>query len=507
MRREQWLGHVLEAEASWRLSREPAERETQAWCEIAWIRLIALHHTALDRENIRKIANISQPVATRNLEKVLFVMTFTTILLPPLSSWLQQLAGILPLCALVDFIDVATKLHISELNRSVPMWNWPVTPIGARLLLSSGGSTADNACYLDQVGHSPVLHCIDGRYGDWYPSNTQMTTRMCTSKPSAYTFVPNLSPNLADVQARKQKLEVISLKRLKRPPLQSRRRVKNSRLALLCDRLIRRRGCQHSIIYWLISGIGWILWAGVTIVCFMSRLYIAGVYLLLMPLTGLLVSFTHGGKPRRLLDGRPSPFKRLVVTTGSLNGTNWQAFYGESNTLNSLLNKPLVRVAISSTSVPLRLLLRLLIAGQWALAVGSCALQDWNALVVSFWIGYCAFVASYAYPPAKAARDWLEFSCNHVIESTCAEFSSRRSMLGALIYLNPDSKERSTSWINPILADCADRRAWELALLSLKEEGTPSERRPLFFVVILILKTKAILHSRMTRTNTGGNML
>lgn len=407
-------------------------------------------------------------------------MTFATIPLPPLSPWLQQLAGILPLCALVEFIDVATKLHIFELNRSVPIWNWPVTPAGARLLLSSGGSTTDNECYLDQVGHSPVLHCIDGRYGDWYPSNTQTTTRMCTSKPSAYTFVPNLSPNLADLQARKQKLEVISLKRLKWTPLQSRGKGRSICLALW-DRVIRTTGSQHSTMYSLISGIGWILWTGAITVCFMSRLYIAGVYLLLMPLTGLVVSYTHGGKPRRLLDGRPSPFKRLVVTTSSLNGNHWQAFYGESNTLNSLLNKPLVCAATSSTSVPLRLLLRLLIVCQWALALGSCTLQDWNALVVSFWISYCAFFASYAYPPAKAARDWMEFSCRHVIEITSAEFSSRRSMLGALIYLNPDSVERSTSWINPILADCADRRAWESAFFYLKQEGIPSKRTVLCF--------------------------
>ena len=237
--------------------------------------------------------------------------------------------------------------------------------------------------YLDQVGHSPVLHCIDGRYGFWYPSNTQTTTRMCTSKPSAHTFVPNPSPNLADLQARSQRLEVISLRRLKWTSCQSRRKVKSTCLVLF-DKVIRRVGSQHSIMYSLTSGIGWILWTGVTTVFFMSRLYIAGVYLLLMPLTGLVVSYTHGGKPRRLLDGRPSPFKRLVVTTSSLNGNSWQAFYGESNTLNSLLNKPLVRVATSSTSVPLRLLLRLLIVCQCLLTLGSCALQDWNALVVSF---------------------------------------------------------------------------------------------------------------------------
>ena len=49
------------------------------------------------------------------------------------------------------------------------------------------------------------------------------------------------------------------------------------------------------------------------------------------------------------------------------------------------------------------------------------------------------------------------------------------------LYLNPDSGERSTSWINPILADCADRRAWESAFFSLKQEGIASQNTILFF--------------------------
>ena len=138
------------------------------------------------------------------------------------------------------------------------------------------------------------------------------------------------------------------------------------------------------------------------LVCFMSRLYAASVYLLLMPLRRLVVSFTHAGKPWRLIDERPI---RLKVATSSLNVTNWLAFYGESNALNSLLSKSLVCVATNSTSGSLRLLLQLLIAGQWALALGSCPLQDRNALIVSFRIGFCTIMASYACSPAKAARD------------------------------------------------------------------------------------------------------
>lgn len=64
----------------------------------------------------------------------------------------------------------------------------------------------------------------------------------------------------------------------------------------------------HSAWYWFVSAVGWLCWAGATTTSLMAQLYIAAAYLLLMPLTGLLASFTHGGKLRRLLDERPSIF-------------------------------------------------------------------------------------------------------------------------------------------------------------------------------------------------------
>src|SRR5262245_48921252 len=94
---------------------------------------------------------------------------------PSFVAWAQQLAGILPLSTLIEFIDLTSKLHIYELRGSVALWNWPVTPTGARLLFSNEDTTS--ACCLDRVGRCAVLHCFDCRYGDWYPCTTPTTTR------------------------------------------------------------------------------------------------------------------------------------------------------------------------------------------------------------------------------------------------------------------------------------------------------------------------------------------
>jgi hypothetical protein len=126
-----------------------------------------------------------------------------------------------------------------------------------------------------------------------------------------------------------------------------------------------------------------------------------------------------------------------------------------------LLNKPLYRAGITPALRLLRPLLQLLIGGQWVLAVGSCAMQDWNALLITFWLVFCVWASTYTFPPESGVYDWLRYNCNLGILRVQAEFSSRssrRSMLSAMLYLNPDSKERRTDWITAILASSDDRK-------------------------------------------------
>ena len=394
-----------------------------------------------------------------------------TVMLPPLNTWEQQLAGIVPLSALIEFIDLATKLHIFELTSTVPMWNWPVTPTGARLLLSDEDTT--DACCLDRIARSVTLHCIDGRFGDLYPSSTPTTTRLCVSTKPVGDLVPNNAKTMMDVRGRKQALEVVHLTSItigeddKGPH----RRLRGSRIYRTITSILG----EYSTQYILISAAGWLCWASLVVFSLLSHLYVATAYLLLMLPTGLLVRLTHGGKPRRLLDERISPFTRLVVAADSVNGSEWKAFYGGSYALNSLLNKPLYRNGFVPTTPLtrrlLRLLLRFVIAGQWILAVGSCALQDWNAFVVTFWIIFCAVMSLYVYPPSSSVRDWLRYTCRLAIQRIRADFSSRRAMLSAIVYLNPDSREGRTEWINPILAPSEDRREWQTALLGFMDTG------------------------------------
>ena len=396
-------------------------------------------------------------------------MNITAVTLPRLPAWLQQLSGILPLSALVDFIDVATKLHIFELNGSVPLWNWPVTPIGARLLLSKQ-EDVDNVCCLDTIGRSPTLHCIDGRNGDSYPGSTPATTRFYLSTPRSSIWLSNGAVSTKAAWARKQTLKIVCVRRLDGAHASPKK-------GGFPDWLCRARflaSIEASPRYKLVSMFGWVIWLAMIFVSVIAGLYTALAYLFLMPLTGLIIKFTHGSPPRKLLDERTSPFTRLVVATDSINGADWMAFYGNHYVINALLNRPLNRIATTSAPRALQICLRCLIGGQWTLALGSCALQDWNALFISFWIITCACISSYGYSPEQSVRDWLERSCYLAIDCISAEFSSRRSMLSALVYLNPETEDGHTEWIDPIMKGCKERREWESALLSYVSSGDVS---------------------------------
>ena len=371
-------------------------------------------------------------------------------------TWAQQLMSILPLSALIEFIDVITKLHVFELNGSVPLWSWPVTPPGARLLLSPEDGT--NACCLDRPTRRADLHCIDGRYGNCYPSSTSATTRLYITAKKTNIKVENMSPNMAEKGLRTQSLDIFIV--CDQEPVASKwSSLRASRILNDCFPGRRPK-------YWLLSGVGWLCITGMAVTSILAGWYIATAYLVLMPFTGFIVQLTHGGSPRRLLDQPISPWPRLVVVTNSLNDFEWFAFYGRSSTLDSLLNKPIFKASSTPAPNALRHLIRLLIAGQWILAVVASTQQDWNAGFISFWIFFCSAVSTYGYQPWESVEDWLQYTCSIHTKRIHAKFSTRRSMLSALLYLNPDSKNKCTDWIDPILSNKQERHEWESTALT-----------------------------------------
>lgn len=394
-------------------------------------------------------------------------------------NWASELASILPLSALIDFIEIPPKLHILELVGAVPLWSWAVTPAGSRLLLSkqtSSGSTAASAshdCYQDRFGKTVALQVLDGRYGERYIAASPETLRLVIES-SPLVEVENDHTNMTDptFEHRVNNLEVVYISRDDSHPSSPRH-----------ARAIRRLNPFHqaSWLYLLTTAAGWMLLVGMIVMSAILQTWLSLAFLALIPTTGAAIFYLHGGPPRRLLVQDRSDFVRLLVVSEHYNTADWRVIYGESTVVNSLLNRPLKKEGVQLpplTTAALRLVLRACIVGQWALAIGAAATKDWDAYFITAWIGFSIFSHAYLVPPASGARDWFRFQAGLRMRRFSTPLSSRRALINTIAALNPDTfaVDRSTGvrdasrfyaegmrWIDPILAPSDNRTLWEEA--------------------------------------------
>lgn len=398
--------------------------------------------------------------------------------------WSQELAGILPLSALIDFVDVPSRLHTYQLSGATPLWCWPVTPSGSRLLLSE--KTNDATCCLDRHGRSESLTCLDGRYGDRYFMANPETLRLCMATTSR-TVIRNTHDNMRRDNVRIHTLEVVRV---------SRATPSTTRSALL------------KAYMWA----GWVLLAGFITVGVLSESWLMTSFLAIMPLTGFVIRAIYGSSPRQLRISPPSDFNRLVVVSSHMNETEWKVFYGESALVNSVLNWPLrsehhshlrkskkfdetngqVVDLLRERSVSrwcLRQALRALVLAQWAIAIGAATTKGWDAYGITFWIVLCIVTNTYVFDPESGAHAWLRKHARLQLDVFITQVSSRRALLNTIMALNPDTfdvkdEEKlalgSLMWIDPILHVGPSRSRWQeasrLAMLERqRKEGDESD--------------------------------
>lgn len=384
-------------------------------------------------------------------------------------DWVVQLAGILPLSSLIDFIDMPPQLHFLQLSGTVPLWSWPITPSASRLLLApdTTKSHVPRHCYMDRFGNSSALTGLDGRYGERYFISSPETTRLCVHACQPIR-IENQHDNMKpDGSLRLQNLEIIHV-----------------------TRHDDRTRCSQWR-YGVCSITGWIIWATMIAMCVILGTYIALAFLGLMPISGVIVSFLYGGNPRELLVMDESPYNRAVIVMDHSNTTDWTVFYGESTLVNSLLNRPLrprgpERDALSIMVV--RMLLRICILGQWGLALAAAATQNWNAYFICFWVSMCIFMHAYILSTTEEARQWMRAHGHICLKRFSTVLSSRRALLNTIVALNPDTFEQvsgtenrdqlaqgSMRWIDPILIIGPDRTAWEQATMEAMNEAVDYE--------------------------------
>ena len=99
---------------------------------------------------------------------------------------------------------------------------------------------------------------------------------------------------------------------------------------------------------------------------------------------------------------------RMAVVVENYNDINWTIVAGENRLVDSLLNKTLnrakrawnaewPRMSVSTRAVIIREVLRALIAAQWALVIAASSFQNWDALLITFWIIVCACTSAFVF--------------------------------------------------------------------------------------------------------------
>jgi hypothetical protein len=241
--------------------------------------------------------------------------------------------------------------------------------------------------------------------------------------------------------------------------------------------------------YLLVSAMGWIMLLGTIVMSGIFQCYLSLAFLVVIPVTGTVIFCLYGSTPRRLLVEDASEYNRLIVVAEHMNSMDWTVFYGESTIINSLLNRPLEPIGPQVSrfvSISLRVVLRILILGQWGLVLGAAALKDWNAYFITFWITFCIFLHAYLIPPLMSTSDWMKFRANIKLDRYQTRLSSRRALINTILALNPDTFSWSNDmkledrtkldkgamrWVDPILAPSSSRTKWEDATRTAMDEA------------------------------------
>lgn len=394
--------------------------------------------------------------------------------------WTGELAGILPISAVIDFVEVAPKLHVFQLNGAIPLWSWPITPSGSRLLLSQDRPLQDS-CFLDRFGNSVGMLGMDGRYGDRYFISSPETVRLAIEAVQ-FQEINNAHDNMNQKDLRTQNLEIVHV-------------VRHSIGAHGKAQMKGRRTFAQNFLpmwepqYLGTSIFGWILWSAMIAMSIILQTWLSLAFLALMPTTGFIIFVIYGNNPRRLLVEDRNSYNRLIVVAEHENTTDWKVFYGESTVLNNLLNRPLEPTGSRHwlKHLPLlRMFLRPSIVGQWALAIGAACTKNLNAYFITFWIVFCVFIHAYAIPPPSQAKEWCESFAGIQPKRYTTVLSSRRALLNTIMALNPDTfamspstglEDRSafqagtTKWLDRILEPGPRRTKWEHASLEAMRQA------------------------------------
>ncbi|KAF5628961.1 hypothetical protein F52700_8054 [Fusarium sp. NRRL 52700] len=210
---------------------------------------------------------------------------------------------------------------------------------------------------------------------------------------------------------------------------------------------------------------------GVSAVCFLCGLYGTGVAMVLAVLLRINRHLMVIERPDGYLRNNEAGLPGCMLVALNENASTWYLYIGSRGIIDTMLNKTMVQSVQSPLGIWHAYALRALEALQILVMTYVAAQKGWDGVALLSLVVVSSMLDSIAYSDDRLASQWLKREGVRV-DATTLQFSGRTPMIGTIQTL---SNQRSTTWMDGIIAPSTRRDAW-LRRLSSDGKGDAFEK-------------------------------
>ncbi|KAF5686304.1 hypothetical protein FCIRC_3022 [Fusarium circinatum] len=195
---------------------------------------------------------------------------------------------------------------------------------------------------------------------------------------------------------------------------------------------------------------------GVSIVCFLCGFYGTGVAMVLAVLLRISRHLMIIERPDGYLQNNEAGLPGCMLVALNENASTWYLYIGSRGIIDTMLNKTMVQSVHSTLGIWHAHALRALEALQILVMTYVAAQKGWDGVALLSLVVVSSMIDSIAYSDDRLASQWLKREGVN-IDATTLQFSGRTPMIGTIQTLG---NQRSTKWIDGIIAPSTRRDAW-----------------------------------------------
>ncbi|RBR04367.1 hypothetical protein FVER53590_00107 [Fusarium verticillioides] len=195
---------------------------------------------------------------------------------------------------------------------------------------------------------------------------------------------------------------------------------------------------------------------GVSVVCFLCGLYGTGVAMVLAVLLRISRHLMVIERPDGYLKNNEVGLPGCMLVALNENASIWYLYIGSRGVIDTMLNKTMVQSVYSPLGIWHAYALRALEALQILVMTYVAAQKGWDGVALLSLVVVSSLFDYIAYSDDRLASQWLKRE-GVKVDATTLQFSGRTPMIGTIQTLG---NQRSTTWIDGIIAPSTRRDAW-----------------------------------------------